>query len=654
MVIPKQNLLNPMHNNEVMYIARLADELIRYNRIRIFMFDRKIFPFMNVGYNLRQDEIILSQTMLISGYFNNLKPMIENKYANFNTYDTADPILTELYESIYDSHQEERQICDTEIKPLTTEYKKYFNPPLLNIKMLKFIPSAPGCTFEILLFILKSEAIRTGNKKLENITINRIKLVILQFYIECIENSNNEVTIKNNIADIFGYYGMKDIGEEYKEKIKSNDDEDFVESIPFLESYWLTRLDIWIVANYYKLPIILLYYPNMTLIETQQSFSTLSTYFYDTPEVVQLQEADAERHRDSSSEEEVEEEGLLGMDMGMGMSALSSKLPKKYMQEYYFVVVPRIKNEGVEVPTYSIISKDDKYLLPLSAIRPDIQNKIIEEMSKHYISSSDILSGTGRGLVTDDLDNVFERELKKGEFTENKEYIVSFVRNFSLYTLLRERERAMSVFSAESQTQTPPPELDVGQGIGLGLGQGEIQGEKSEQFPIGEQLLLPKKLSTAKPKTHVMPLSSLRMEKEVATKTPALMPAAGPESKKPKPKLLTKPLNMFKDSVEIGPVASLLSLAQASKTTKPRQKGVAVLKLNLNPIEEDTPPQPLLLPTFQVKSKSTSKSTSKSSLAKLKPISVSSSAAMAPAPPAPLQQQEGEEQGEKQGEESEE
>ena len=104
---------------------------------------------MNVGYNLRQDEIILSQTMLINGYFNNLKPMIENKYANFNTYDTTDPILTELYESIYDSHQEERQICKPESKPLTTEYKKYFNPPFPNIKMLKFTPSAPICTFEI-------------------------------------------------------------------------------------------------------------------------------------------------------------------------------------------------------------------------------------------------------------------------------------------------------------------------------------------------------------------------------------------------------------------------------------------------------------------------------------------------------------------------
>ena len=160
----------------------------------------------------------------------------------------------------------------------------------------------------------------------------------------------------------------------------------------------------------------------MTLIETQQSFCTLSTYFYDTSEVVELLEADAEHHRDSSSEEDIHV-------MGMAASALAA--PKRYKQEYYFIVVPRIKNEGVEVPTYSIISKDDTYLLPLSVIRPQVQNRILEEMSKHYVLPTDISSGRGIGLSTDDLDNVFERELKKNELTENKEYIVSFVKNFN-------------------------------------------------------------------------------------------------------------------------------------------------------------------------------------------------------------------------------
>ncbi len=501
--------------------------------------------------------------------------------------------------------------------------------------MLKFAPSAPVCTFEILLFILKTEAIRTDNKKLENITINRLKLIVLQFYIECIENSNNEVSMKNNIADIFKYYGMSDIGEEYKEKIKTGEDEDFIETIPFLESYWLTRLDIWIVANYYKLPIILLYYPNMTLVETQQSFSTLSTYFYDTSSVVELQEADAERRRDPSSESEKEEEerGL----SGMGMGALS--VSKKYMQEYYFIVVPRIKNEGVEVPTYSIISKDDKYLLPLSAIRPQVQDKILEEMSKHYVSSSDILSGRGTGLIMDDLDNVFDRELKKDEFTENKEYIVSFVRNFNIYTLLKERERAMSVFSTESQT--PPPEFDVSQGLG------ESQGENPQQFPVEEQLFSQKKLPVVKSKKHVMPLSSLRMRKEVAVKESAPGAAAETKKTKPTPKVKLAPLSMVKESVELGSGSALepglAVVAAPPSTKKPRQKGISVLKLNVNPGEEDTPPQPLLLPTLQAKGKG--------SLTKLKPISVSSlpappaaaAAAAEPEPVAPLQQPEGEE-----------
>jgi hypothetical protein len=377
-------------------------------------------------------------------------------------------------------------------------------------------------------------------------------------------------------------------------------------------------LDIWIVANYYKLPIILLYYPNTTLIETQQSFSTLSTYFYDTSEVVELQEADAERRRDSSSESE--EERL----SGMGAQAVS----KKYMQEYYFVVVPRIKNEGVEIPTYSVISKDDRYLLPLSAIRPQVQDKILEEMSKHYVSSSDISSGRGIGLSMDDLDNVFERELKKEEFTESKEYIVSFVRNFNLYTLLRERERAMSVFSAESQT--PPPELDVG------------LGENPEQFPIEQQLLSQKKSPTLKSKKHVMPLSSVRVEKEVAVKASA--------TKKPKPtptpKAKLAALSMVKESVEMGPGSAVEPglVPAAPKPKKPRQRGIAIPKLTINPLE-DTPSQsqpqlqePLLLPTFQAKGKG------KSSLTKLKPLSVSSSAG-----PAPSQQPE-EEQGEEQGE----
>jgi hypothetical protein len=81
------------------------------------------------------------------------------------------------------------------------------------------------------------------------------------------------------------------------------------------------------------------------------------------------------------------------------------------------------------------------------------------------------------------------------------------------------------------------------------------------------------------------------------------------------------PLSIFKEHTEV-PAAALV--APAPK--KSRAKGVAVPKLNLNPLEEDTPPQApstlLKLPTFQAKSGSK----------KLQPISVSSSGVAAPAP----------------------
>ena len=249
--------------------------------------------------------------------------------------------------------------------------------------------------------------------------------------------------------------------------------------------------------------------------------------------------------------------------------------------------------------------------MPLSAIRPSFQDKIIEEMSKHYVSSSDISSGRGTGISMDDLDNVFERELKKDEFTDSKEYIVSFVRNFNLSILLTERERAMSVFSAESQT--PPPELDVGLG--------ENQGENPQILPVEEQLLS-QKLPIGKSKKHVMPPSSVRVEKEVTAKTSTT------KKSRPTPKPKLAPLSMVKESVEMGPevAPAAAAAAAAPKPKKPRQKGLATLKLNPNPIEEDTPsPAPLLLPTFQAKTGSK----------KLKPISMGASVASAAADQPP-------------------
>ena len=394
LVIPKVNLLNPSQNNEIMYIARMADEILRYNRIRAFMFDRNIFPLINVKYNLREDEIILSQTMLSEDYLDNLEPVPENEYANFNTYDTAEPLLTELYESIYDTPSSQHVKCTTEKIFLTQEYRKYFtSKQTRQLEMLKFNSNSPRCSFEIILFILKLEAKRRNYKRLETITINHLKIVIAQFYIDTIDKQYTE-GIKDRFAKLLKYYGMESISDEYRIKFIANEDDNFIETLPFFESYHLTRLDIWILATYYKIPIIILYYPNKALLETKDEYSILTTYFEEGSSEKVTEEGEKEGKEKEDSDEDLP-------FMGESVRPITrEKLAN--VQGYYFIIAPAIKPNVV--PSYSIIfrkgpesetsgltglnslTSDNEYYMSLNILTHGFQSTVIQQQSTQYIN----------------------------------------------------------------------------------------------------------------------------------------------------------------------------------------------------------------------------------------------------------------------------
>ena len=394
LVIPQINLLNPGQNNEVMYVARMADEILRYNRIRAFMFDRNIFPFMNVKYNLREDEIILTQTMLAENYLDDLEPIPQNQYVNYNTYDTSEPLLSELYESIYDVTSSANIKCTTEKTLLTQEYRKYFTAKQIpQLEVLKFNSNSSKCSFEIMIFILKLEAKRRNYKRLETITINHLKIVIAQFYIDVIDKQYTE-GIKERFAKLLKYYGMESISDEYRIKFIANEDDNFIETLPFFESYHLTRLDIWILATYYKIPIILLYYPNKTLIETNNESSILTTYYEEGLE--RLPE-----RRDVSVEEEASRLGISSATASASASASAPAIEESAnIQGYYFIIPSAIKPNAI--PSYSIIFKKNigeesesgpaeistsgnNYYISLNILTQKIQSIIIEEQSKQYI-----------------------------------------------------------------------------------------------------------------------------------------------------------------------------------------------------------------------------------------------------------------------------
>jgi hypothetical protein len=97
LIVPRENLLTKS-DNEKNYYLKMADELIRYNRIKSFMFEKQTYlSFGKVNYNLNDNEIIILQSLITQEYFEGLTLTKMNKFAKYNSYDEAEPIISQTY-----------------------------------------------------------------------------------------------------------------------------------------------------------------------------------------------------------------------------------------------------------------------------------------------------------------------------------------------------------------------------------------------------------------------------------------------------------------------------------------------------------------------------------------------------------------------------
>ena len=106
LIIPKNNLVTDK-DNEILYFGKISDELIRYNRISSFIFKPNSYlSFMKIKYKINSDEIILLQEMINQEYFEELKEIGVNKYSRGKTFDTANPLISDIIytneEEVYD------------------------------------------------------------------------------------------------------------------------------------------------------------------------------------------------------------------------------------------------------------------------------------------------------------------------------------------------------------------------------------------------------------------------------------------------------------------------------------------------------------------------------------------------------------------------
>jgi hypothetical protein len=207
LILPKKNLITNKENEEI-YFGKMADELIRYSRIKSFILQPQTFlSFGNIGYNLRENEIILLQSLLTQEYFESLDPAIINTYVKYNSYDETEPIMTQTYEN----NVNQEDLYHDKYKK-NTECKKHKNGKITSAIWSSCFPEKfteieysknIQCTYDFITDIIEK---KTGEK----LEANRIKNILYNEYKKYLTD------YPEKIIDVLIIEGKKTLGDQVK------------------------------------------------------------------------------------------------------------------------------------------------------------------------------------------------------------------------------------------------------------------------------------------------------------------------------------------------------------------------------------------------------------------------------------------------------
>ena len=312
LIIPQKNLITDKENEPV-YYGRIADEFIRYSRIKSFMFQPQFFlSFGNINYNLRENEIIMIQSSLTQEYFETLIPAAMNSYVKSNTYDEVEPIIGQIYDNTIsnksppikispvkksvvknkivveeeeDVNQEEKPAPFTEEKEdkeITDMCKPTVNSKVSsslwgkcfskNFKELEF-NNLSYCTFTFISHLIEE---KTHTK----VSINQLKSALLTEYKKYFPRHFNK------IIDILILEGKKKLGERVEkigQQLSERDKKTRISFDEFImdESYFLTPFDMWLLVQKYKTPSIFLSKTVGNLLETNDTSNLFLGYGFE-------------------------------------------------------------------------------------------------------------------------------------------------------------------------------------------------------------------------------------------------------------------------------------------------------------------------------------------------------------------------------------
>ena len=243
LVLPKENLINGT-DNETFYYGRMADELIRYNRIKSFIFKPQAYlSFSQIKYNLRDNEIIILQDLLTQDFFENLFPAEINQFAKYNTYDTAEPIITQNYkreieldEVINPYHV--RDCVKSDPIQITSGYWKKVFPS--NYRIIEYTGSS-YCPLYLIIDLLAE----FNNVKM---TVEQVKDDLIHEYSVITDNFANPDRV-GKVIDILREEGQYDANQILEGTMN-------FEQLIIQDGFIAVNFDLWLLLVKYKIPSI--------------------------------------------------------------------------------------------------------------------------------------------------------------------------------------------------------------------------------------------------------------------------------------------------------------------------------------------------------------------------------------------------------------
>lgn len=255
MILPQVHLVSGS-NNETAYFARISDEMLRYPRIRNFLFQPSTYlNITNAQFSVYPDELFILQSLLTPDYFRDLEAFNTNPYIQNVNYETARPAMTQRYTSDI-SLEEQGLLMNLGKDAAADEMDEYAKECIESTrevignkqsmwkrifpKTTKEVIYKPqvACSFYPILSILQR---RLG----QNITVQNVKTSLWNGY------ASLTGVHETKILGLLRKQGKRDMVDRIRQKKTT------LENVVFSDEYYMTDLDWWVLAKQTRSPIIL-------------------------------------------------------------------------------------------------------------------------------------------------------------------------------------------------------------------------------------------------------------------------------------------------------------------------------------------------------------------------------------------------------------